>query len=64
MEVWSPIDYPEFSKMQILVHPDEWYKKDITELQFLKSLVDDSRKILLPVDEELGSFALYRDKIK
>ena len=61
-----PLDYLEFSKMQILVHPDEWSsKKDITELQFLKSLVDDSRKdFITTVDEELGSFAPYRDKIK
>ena len=52
--------------MQILVHPDEWSsKKDITELQFLYSLVDDSRKVFITtVDEELGSFAPYRDKIK
>ena len=35
------------------------------ELEFLKSLVDDSRKdFITTVDEELGSFAPYRDKIK
>ena len=34
-------------------------------LGFLKSLVDDSRKdFISTVDEELGSFAPYRDKIK
>ena len=61
-----PLDNLEFSKMQILVHPDEWSnKKDTTELEFLKSLVDDSRKdFITTVDEELGSFAPYRDKIK
>ena len=52
--------------MQILVHPDEWSNnKDLTELGFLKSLVEDSRKdFISTVDEELGSFAPYRDKIK
>ena len=52
--------------MQILAHPDEWSnKKNLTELGFLKSLVDESRKdFITTVDEELGSFAPYRDKIK
>ena len=61
-----PLDNLEFSKMQILAHPDEWSnKKNLTELGFLKSLVDESRKdFITTVDEELGSFAPYRDKIK
>ncbi len=61
-----PLDNLEFKKMQILVHPDEWSNnKDLTELGFLKSLVEDSRKdFISTVDEELGSFAPYRDKIK
>ncbi len=60
-----PLDNLEFSKMQILAHPDEWSKeKNLTELEFLKSLVDESRRdYISTVDEELKSFAPYRDKI-
>ena len=52
--------------MQILIHPDEWSdKKNLSELDFLKSLVEDDRKdFILTIDEELGSFAPYRNKIK
>ena len=61
-----PIDNLEFPKIQLLVHPDEWSdKNDLTELGFLNSLVDDSRKdFISTIDEELGSFAPYREKIK
>jgi len=60
-----PLDNLEFSRMQILAHPDEWSnEKNSTELEFLKSLVDESRKnYITTVDEELKSFAPYRDKI-
>ena len=52
--------------MQILIHPDEWSDiNNLSELDFLKSLVDDDRKdFISTVDEELGSFAPYREKIK
>ena len=60
-----PLDNLEFSKIQILAHPDEWSnEKNLTELEFLKSLVDESRRdYIATVDEELKSFAPYRDKI-
>jgi len=61
-----PLDNLGFSKFQILIHPDEWSDNDkLEELGFLKSLVEDSRKdFISTIDEELGSFAPYRDKIK
>ena len=60
------MDNENYSKIQILIHPDEWSdKKNLSELDFLKSLVDDDRKdFILTIDEELGSFAPYRNKIK
>lgn len=61
-----PLDKLNFSKLQILIHPDEWSDDNkLEELDFLKSLVEDSRKdFISTIDEELGSFAPYRDKIK
>jgi len=61
-----PLDNQNYSKMQILIHPDEWSdKNNLSELDFLKSLIDDDRKdFISTVDEELGSFAPYRNKIK
>ena len=64
-KIQEKYDNLEFSKIQILAHPDEWSnEKNLTELEFLKSLVDESRRdYIATVDEELKSFAPYRDKI-
>ena len=61
-----PLDNLKLPKMQILAHPDEWSnEKNLTELDFLKSLVGENRKeFISTIDEELKSFAPYRDEIK
>lgn len=60
-----PFDDFKQSKLQLLIHPDEWSGEHcLNEKEFLLSLIKENRtEFISTLDEELKSFAPYRGLI-